>query len=140
MLCRQMLLDWRAASGRRQNCKPDRDPEPSPILLATNRTILRNVIETPSGRFRAVATSDGSRHVERQSLGDSVWTFWDRLPRKMSLEIWIAKNAPKRDHARQLLDAWCLDYNHCRPHGSLGYLSPVEFVGRHHQNRTLTCA
>ena len=44
------------------------------------------------------------------------------------------------DHARQLLDAWRLDYNHCRPHGSLGYLSPVEFVGRHHQNRILTCA
>ena len=44
------------------------------------------------------------------------------------------------DHARQLLDAWRLDYNHCRPHGSLGHLSPVEFVGRHHQNRILTCA
>ena len=27
------------------------------------------------------------------------------------------------DHARQLLDAWRLDYNHCRPHGSLGHLS-----------------
>ena len=23
------------------------------------------------------------------------------------------------DHARQLLDAWRLDYNHCRPHRSL---------------------
>ena len=44
------------------------------------------------------------------------------------------------DHARQFLDAWRLDYNHCRPHGSLGHLSPVEFVGRHHQDRILTRA
>ena len=28
------------------------------------------------------------------------------------------------DHARQLLDAWRLDYNHCRPHGSWGIFHP----------------
>jgi len=40
------------------------------------------------------------------------------------------------DHARQLLEAWRLDYNHCRPHGSLGDRSPVEFVDRHNEKRT----
>lgn len=40
------------------------------------------------------------------------------------------------DHARQLLEAWRLDYNHCRPHGSLGDRTPAEFVGR--RNETMT--
>jgi transposase InsO family protein len=32
--------------------------------------------------------------------------------------------------ARKLTMAWQRDYNEVRPHGSLGYLSPVEFSGR----------
>jgi putative transposase len=31
------------------------------------------------------------------------------------------------DDARRLLDAWRHDYNHYRPHGSLGKLTPIEF-------------
>lgn len=33
--------------------------------------------------------------------------------------------------ARRLTAAWQKDYNEVRPHGSLGYLSPVEFSGRY---------
>lgn len=32
--------------------------------------------------------------------------------------------------ARKLSTAWQKDYNHCRPHSSLGYLTPVEFAVR----------
>jgi putative transposase len=39
------------------------------------------------------------------------------------------------EHARQTLEAWRRDYNHCRPHGALDGLSPVEFVDRHRQRQ-----
>ena len=35
------------------------------------------------------------------------------------------------------LEGWRQDDNHFRPHGSLGYLSHVEYVGRHQQSQTL---
>ena len=37
-------------------------------------------------------------------------------------------------HAQQLLDAWRLDYNHRRPHGALGHLTPSEYVERSQQH------
>jgi len=38
-------------------------------------------------------------------------------------------------HAQQLLEAWRHDYNHQRPHGALGHLTPSEYVERSQQNR-----
>jgi putative transposase len=32
------------------------------------------------------------------------------------------------DDARRKIEAWRIDYNHHRPHGSLGHLTPSEFV------------
>jgi putative transposase len=32
------------------------------------------------------------------------------------------------EDAREKLRAWQIDYNHCRPHGSLGNLTPSEYV------------
>lgn len=32
--------------------------------------------------------------------------------------------------ARQIIEAWRVDYNECRPHSSLGYLTPKEFMER----------
>ncbi len=40
------------------------------------------------------------------------------------------------EHARALIDAWRTDYNHQRPHGSLGHLTPVEYRQRHDRKRT----
>ena len=34
------------------------------------------------------------------------------------------------EHARATLSAWQDDYNHRRPHGSLGHLTPSEFAER----------
>jgi len=30
--------------------------------------------------------------------------------------------------ARETIEAWRFDYNHCRPHSSLGALTPTEFA------------
>ena len=38
------------------------------------------------------------------------------------------------DHARATLAAWQVDYNHRRPHGSLGRLTPSEFARRGQQS------
>lgn len=32
------------------------------------------------------------------------------------------------DHARRMIEAWREDYNNARPHSSLGYLTPEEFI------------
>jgi Integrase core domain len=34
------------------------------------------------------------------------------------------------EHARATLNSWRDDYNHTRPHGSLGHLTPSEFANR----------
>ena len=34
------------------------------------------------------------------------------------------------DHAREVIEAWRVDYNHVRPHSALGNLAPVEFARR----------
>ena len=39
-------------------------------------------------------------------------------------------------HAQQLLDSWRHDYNHRRPHGALGHLTPSEYVERGQQHGT----
>jgi putative transposase len=44
------------------------------------------------------------------------------------------------DHARQTIKAWQEDYNHHRPHGSLGHLTPVEYLVRHGHERTSKAA
>lgn len=40
--------------------------------------------------------------------------------------------------AQQLTTAWKDDYNHHRPHGSLGYQTPAEFAGRHGESPVAT--
>ena len=34
------------------------------------------------------------------------------------------------DDARAILEAWRVDYNHRRPHSSLGHLTPDEFAAQ----------
>ena len=40
------------------------------------------------------------------------------------------------DHARATIEAWRQDYNEVRPHGSLGDLTPAEFVKIRQERRT----
>ena len=40
------------------------------------------------------------------------------------------------NHARQLLNTWRHDYNHQRPHGARGHLTPSEYVARNQQTDT----
>jgi putative transposase len=40
------------------------------------------------------------------------------------------------EDARTKIEAWRTDYNHHRPHGSLGHLTPVEFVTQGQEQRT----
>lgn len=39
---------------------------------------------------------------------------------------------------REKAEEWLIDYNHHRPHESLGDLSPVQFLERHNQKRKLS--
>jgi putative transposase len=38
--------------------------------------------------------------------------------------------------ARAKIEAWRLDHNHHRPHGSLGNLTPMEFLTRRQETRS----
>jgi putative transposase len=40
------------------------------------------------------------------------------------------------EDARAKIEAWRIDYNHNRPHGSLGHRTPAEFVRQHHTTGT----
>ena len=44
------------------------------------------------------------------------------------------------DDAREKIEAWRVDYNHHRPHSSLGHLTPSEFVRNHQGQRTQRAA
>lgn len=44
------------------------------------------------------------------------------------------------DHAKSIIEAWRHDYNEHRPHGSLGDLTPREFVTKHQDNRSSAAA
>lgn len=33
------------------------------------------------------------------------------------------------DHARSAIAEWAIDYNHFRPHSSLGYKTPADYAG-----------
>jgi Integrase core domain len=37
--------------------------------------------------------------------------------------------------ARQIIETWRQDFNHHRPHSSLGYLAPEQFAARNRQQR-----
>jgi putative transposase len=43
---------------------------------------------------------------------------------------------PSLAEAQLIIEAWRLDYNHRRPHSSLGHLTPNEFVARGQTRRT----
>jgi putative transposase len=40
-------------------------------------------------------------------------------------------------HARLMLEAWRDDYNHHRPHGKLGWLTPADYAARWTENEEL---
>ena len=40
-------------------------------------------------------------------------------------------------HARIALAAWRDDYNHLRPHGKLGWLTPADYAARRVENKEL---
>jgi len=44
------------------------------------------------------------------------------------------------DHAKTIIEAWRHDYNEHRPHGSLGDLTPMEFVTKHQDHRSSAAA
>ena len=41
------------------------------------------------------------------------------------------------DHAREIIEEWRIDYNEVRPHSSLGYLTPEEFIKK--EVKLVTC-
>jgi len=44
------------------------------------------------------------------------------------------------EDARAKIETWRMDYNHHRPHGSLGHLTPNEFIHKSQDNRTQNTA
>jgi transposase InsO family protein len=45
-------------------------------------------------------------------------------------ELWAYGEAYTAADLNELVDGWNYTYNHVRPHQSLGYLTPVEFLSR----------
>jgi putative transposase len=43
-------------------------------------------------------------------------------------------------HATEVIEAWRIDYNEHRPHGSLGDLTPSEYVASHQHNASSAAA
>jgi len=57
----------------------------------------------------------------------SIWTI-----RLKSLLIpligYLPKPIPKQPRIRYIAERWQMDYNHYRPHSSLGYMTPTEYA------------
>lgn len=45
-------------------------------------------------------------------------------------ELWAFKEAHSVEGLNELVDEWNYTYNYVRPHQSLGYLTPMEFLSQ----------
>lgn len=72
-------------------------------------------------------------HLRRSwlSLAKSVQREFQRCFRDGCLNHWLF---PTIREAQELTDAWLYEYNHERPHGSIGGLTPAQFEQHHWQN------
>jgi transposase InsO family protein len=103
--------------------------------LFAMRGVPRHIRSDNGPEFIARAIQRWTKHVEIETLyiePGSPWengfaeSFHSRLRDEfLALEVFESLVA-----ARKLTAAWKEDYNHHRPHSSLGYVTPVEFAAR----------
>ena len=55
-------------------------------------------------------------------------------------ECWNVHQFHSLAHAKALIEAWRVDYNEHRPHGSLGDLTPTEYATKHQDNQPSVAA
>jgi putative transposase len=89
---------------------------------------VAEVLDLYLGPGQAPASITVDHGTEFTSKALEAWA-WQRGNQFLSL-----------DHARETIKAWQEDYNHHRPHGSLGNLTPMEYRVRHGHNRTSEAA
>ncbi len=56
--------------------------------------------------------------------------FVERKIQTVKHELWAFREGYTVEELNEILDEWNYVYNHVRPHQSLGYLTPVEFLNR----------
>jgi putative transposase len=117
-------------------------------LLDTSLGLVRVVRKLERLTRRTSHTGDGSNDNGTELTSGAVlrWATWwlgTTEPGKPVQNAFIESfNSKLRDQcvneyvfsslgeARTIVEAWRHDYNHLRPHSSLGYLAPQEFAAR----------
>ncbi|MEH9210019.1 integrase core domain-containing protein, partial [Klebsiella pneumoniae] len=65
-----------------------------------------------------------SAQIREILISESAWEEMTCLFAPSLNEHWFSDIV----HARKIINDWRLDYNECRPHSSLNYLTPAEFA------------
>ncbi len=66
-----------------------------------------------------------TRYLEPGSPGQN--GYIESFPARLRHECLNPEMLSTLTEARVVIEAWRCKYNHLRPHGSLGYISPIEF-------------
>jgi putative transposase len=129
----------------------------SPVLEAGFRMsgetvgqVLNRVLETPAVS-RSITVDHGtefqSRALEKWAYRRGVQRDFIRPGKPVENAFIESFNGRLRDEclnvhqfaslaeAQAIIEAWRMDYNHRRPHGSLGHLTPNEFVAQRQGNQ-----
>jgi putative transposase len=107
----------------------------SPAIVVGRRLQAEDVVREferlrLSGRKPHTITMDNASSSRSCSTNAPISTFIESFNGKLREECLNANWFETIDHARREIEAWRLDYNRTRPHGSLGELTPREFRQR----------
>jgi len=132
----------------------------SPLLEAGTSLPKHVVAETldrvvpPGTEPRSITVDHGTEFTSR-ALEDSAYrrgvelaftrpgkpvenAYLEALNKRLRDECLNVNQFVSLEDTRKKIEAWRIDYNHRRPHGSLGHLTPSEFVTQSQETRRAT--
>jgi putative transposase len=103
--------------------------------LFAMRGVPKHIRSDNGPEFIARAIERWTQQLEIETLYIEPGSPWENgyaesFHSRLRDEFWATEVFESLSAARKLTAAWRDDYNHYRPHSSLGYVAPIEFAAR----------